>query len=176
MNGLTSVFVRLYINLISKDITKLNITISEECGIINAICNQAALLMYKFWDQNVLFFFEMFDIILPKDYGTECFVVKNRYFSEEQFIEKNGTHNVDCESLQQAEKTILLRRIIRKTAEYFFDQSVVLKNDEMWKYSERTMIKIDFLVVKLDEKSSGLMSTKQAFDVVLTVLVENDID
>ena len=83
---------------------------------------------------------------------------------------------VDYESLQQAEKTILLRRIIRKTAEYFFDQSVVLKNDEMWKYSERIMIKVDFLVVKLDEKSSGLMSTKQAFDVVLTVLVENDID
>ena len=88
MNGLTSVFVRLYINLISKDIIKLNITISEECGITNAIYNQAALLMYKFWDQNVLFFFEMFDIILPKDYGTECFVVKNKYFSEEQLNEK----------------------------------------------------------------------------------------
>ena len=51
---------------------------------------------------------------------------------------------VDYESLQQAEKTILLGRIIRKTAEYFFDQSVVLKNDEMWKYSERIMIKNRF--------------------------------
>ena len=119
MNGLTSVFVRLHINLISKDITKLNITISEECGIINAICKQAALLMYKFWDQNVLFFFEMFDIILSKDYGTECFVVKNRYFSEEQFIEKNGTHNVDCESLQQAEKTIYLEGLSEKLLNIF---------------------------------------------------------
>ena len=81
MNGLTSVLVRLYI-------TKVKITISEECGIINAIYNQAALLMYKFWDQNVLFFFEMLDIILPKDYGTECFVVKNKYFSEVQLNEK----------------------------------------------------------------------------------------
>ena len=86
MNGLTSVLVRLYI-------TKVKITISEECGIINAIYNQAVLLMYKFWDQNVLFFFEMLDIILPKDYGTECFVVKNKYFSEVQLNEKNETHN-----------------------------------------------------------------------------------
>ena len=58
---------------------------------------------------------------------------------------------VDYESLQQAVKTILLRTIIRKTAEYFFYQSVVLKNDEMRKYSERIMIKLNFLVVKLDE-------------------------
>ena len=34
---------------------------------------------------------------------------------------------VDYESLQQAEKTILLRTIIRKTAAYFFYQGVVLK-------------------------------------------------
>ena len=61
---------------------------------------------------------------------------------------------VDYESLQQAEETILLRRIVRKTAEYFFDQGVVLKNDEMRKYSERIMKKLDFLVVKLDEKAS----------------------
>ena len=66
MNGLTSALVRLYISLISDHITKLNITISEECRIINAIYNQAPFLMYKFWDQNVLFFFEMFDIIVPK--------------------------------------------------------------------------------------------------------------
>ena len=79
--------------MISEDITKLNISISEENGIINTIYNQAALLMCKFWDQNVLFFLEMFDIILPKDYGTESFVVKNNYFSEEQLNEKNGTHN-----------------------------------------------------------------------------------
>ena len=58
---------------------------------------------------------------------------------------------VDYESLQQAVKTILFRTIIRKTAEYFFYQSVVLKNDEMRKYSERIMIKLNFLVVKLDE-------------------------
>ena len=121
MNGLTSVLVRLYI-------TKVKITISEECGIINAIYNQAALLMYKFWDQNVLFSFEMLDIILPMKHTM-----------------------VDYESLQQAVKTILLRTIIRKTAEYFFYQSVVLKNDEMRKYSERIMIKLNFLVVKLDE-------------------------
>ena len=61
---------------------------------------------------------------------------------------------VDYEFLQQAEETILLRRIVRKTAEYFFDQGVVLKNDEMRKYSERIMKKLDFLVVKLDEKAS----------------------
>ena len=72
MNGLTSVLVRLYISLISDDITKLNITISEECRIINAIYNQAPFLMYKFWDQNVLFFFEMFDIILPKEQKAFC--------------------------------------------------------------------------------------------------------
>ena len=41
MNGLFSVLVRLYI-------TKVKTTISEECRIINAIYNQAALLMYKF--------------------------------------------------------------------------------------------------------------------------------
>ena len=58
---------------------------------------------------------------------------------------------VDYESLQKAEKTILLRTIIRKTAAYFFYQGVVLKNDEMRKYSERIMIKLNFLVVKLDE-------------------------
>ena len=58
---------------------------------------------------------------------------------------------VDYESLQQAEKTILLRTIIRKTTEYSFYQSVVLENDEMRKYSERIMIKLNFLVVKLDE-------------------------
>ena len=74
--------------MISEDITKLNISISEENGIINTIYNQEALLMCKFWDQNVLFFLEMFDIILPKDYGTESFVVKNNYFSEEQLNEK----------------------------------------------------------------------------------------
>ena len=61
---------------------------------------------------------------------------------------------VDYEFLQQSEETILLRRIVRKTAEYFFDQGVVLKNDEMRKYSERIMKKLDFLVVKLDEKAS----------------------
>ena len=61
---------------------------------------------------------------------------------------------VDYEFLQQAEETILLRRIVRKTAEYFFDQGVVLKNDEMRKYSESIMKKLDFLVVKLDEKAS----------------------
>ena len=81
INGLTSVLVRFYI-------TKVNITISEDCGIINAIYNQSALLMYIFWDQNVLSFFEILDIILPKDYGTECFVVKNKYFSEVQLNEK----------------------------------------------------------------------------------------
>ena len=32
---------------------------------------------------------------------------------------------VDYESFQQAEETILLKRIARKTAEYFFDQGVV---------------------------------------------------
>ena len=48
MNGLTSVLIWLYINLISEDIANLNISISEECGIINAIYNQAALLMYTF--------------------------------------------------------------------------------------------------------------------------------
>ena len=56
MNGLTSVLICLYINLISEDITNLNISISEECGIINTIYNQVALLMYTFWDQNVVFF------------------------------------------------------------------------------------------------------------------------
>ena len=30
--------------------------------------------------------------------------------------------------------------------------------------------------MKLDEKISGLMSTKEVFDVQLTVLAENDID
>ena len=48
MNGLTSVLICLYINLISADIANFNISISEECGIINAIYNQAALLMYTF--------------------------------------------------------------------------------------------------------------------------------
>ena len=53
MNGLTSVLICLYINLISEDIANFNISISEECGIINAIYNQAALLMYTF---NAVFF------------------------------------------------------------------------------------------------------------------------
>ena len=35
MNGLTSVLIRFYINLISEDITKLNINVSEEGGIRN---------------------------------------------------------------------------------------------------------------------------------------------
>ena len=56
MNGLTSVLICLYINLISEDITNLNISISEVCGIINTIYNQVALLMYTFWNQNVVFF------------------------------------------------------------------------------------------------------------------------
>ena len=93
MNGKTSLLIRLYINLISEDIAKLNITISEESKIICAIFNYAADLMYKFWDQNLIFCFEMFDIILPKDYGAECFVVRNNFFSEEQSNEKNGTCN-----------------------------------------------------------------------------------
>ena len=86
MNGLTSVLICLYINLISEDIANFNISISEECGIINAIYNQAALLMYTF--NAVFFFFEMFDITLRKDYGTQCFVIKNKYFSEEELNQK----------------------------------------------------------------------------------------
>ena len=35
MNGLTSVLIRFCINLISEDITKLNINVSEEGGIRN---------------------------------------------------------------------------------------------------------------------------------------------
>ena len=41
---------------------------------------------------------------------------------------------VNYEALQQAEKPILPRRIIRKTAKYSFDHSGVLKDDEIRKY------------------------------------------
>ena len=82
----------------------------------------------------------------------------------------------DYESLQQAKKIILPRRIIGKTAEYFFDQSVSLKDLEIRNYSERIIHKLDFLLLKLEKKISGSMTATEVFDVLLTVLAENDIN
>lgn len=69
-----------------------------------------------------------------------------------------------------AENTIWPRRIIRKTAGYFFHESVRLKDAEIRNYSERIIQKLDFLLVKLEGNISGSMSAKEVFDVLLTIL------
>ena len=61
-------------------------------------------------------------------------------------------------------------------AEYFFNHSVVLKDDEIRNYSEAIIQNLDLLLVKLEEEISGSVTARKGFDLLLDVLAENDIN
>ena len=178
MDKFTSILIRLYINLVSEHTSKLDVTISEEALILGAIYDMGADLMYKFWDRNVSFFNKLFADISPKDIAKNCFLVKDFFqkMNLNHLIWEMEHMMVDFDALQSAEKKNLLRRIIRKTAEYFFELSVKLKNSEIRKYSEKIIEKLDFIFKRIETKITDSMNVAEVFNILLNVLADNDIN
>ena len=83
---------------------------------------------------------------------------------------------VAYEALEVDEKKNAVKTYNQKKSKNFFNHSVILKDDEIRKYSEAIIRNLDFLLAKLEEKISGVTSPKEVFDTLLDVLANNDIN
>lgn len=71
---------------------------------------------------------------------------------------------VDFKSLLFAERRILLRKLINKIAEYVFELSVLLENQEVCLYYTKAK---KFIFEGVEQKISGSMDPVEYFDIIL---------
>ena len=71
-----SVLVRLYLNIAMKCFETLlsNISLAEEKKLIAKIVTEARMLLFRFFDLNYEFFYEVFDLF-SKVNGSDCYVM-----------------------------------------------------------------------------------------------------
>ena len=76
--------MRLCIMYFFNLIKNTNYNIKTEAYLVKTIFYFAVTLMYTFWDENVNFFYEFFQVIKPEDYKVDCFAIKNKFSQEKQ--------------------------------------------------------------------------------------------
>lgn len=74
---------------------------------------------------------------------------------------------VDFRPLLFAKRKILLRRLIKIIAEYFFELSVLLENQEVCLYSEKIIQKQEFISEAVEQKIFDSVNAAEVFDITL---------